>query len=46
MAANQVGKTWSAGMEVAMHATGIYPDWWTGRRWDRATTGWVAGITG
>lgn len=46
MAANQVGKTWSAGMEVAMHATGQYPDWWQGRRWDRATTGWVAGITG
>lgn len=46
MAANQVGKTWSAGMEVAMHATGNYPEWWTGRRWDRATVGWVAGITG
>jgi phage terminase large subunit-like protein len=46
MAANQVGKTWSAGMEVAMHATGIYPDWWQGRRWDRPITAWCAGITG
>ena len=46
MAANQVGKTWSAGMEVAMHATGLYPAWWTGRRFDRETVGWVAGITG
>jgi len=46
MAANQVGKTWSAGMEVAMHATGLYPEWWQGRRWDRPITAWCAGITG
>jgi phage terminase large subunit-like protein len=46
MAANQVGKTWSAGMEVACHATGQYPDWWTGRRFDKETVGWCAGITG
>lgn len=46
MAANQVGKTIAAGFEVAMHATGRYPDWWTGRRWDRPTVGWAAGVTG
>lgn len=46
MAANQVGKTVAAGFEVAMHATGVYPDWWTGRRWDRAIVGWAAGVTG
>lgn len=46
MAANQVGKTWAAGFELAMHATGIYPDWWAGRRWDRAIVGWAAGVTG
>jgi len=46
MAANQVGKTWAAGFELAMHATGIYPDWWTGRRWDRPIVGWAAGVTG
>lgn len=45
-AANQVGKTWSCGMEVAYHATGLYPDWWTGRRFNRPTVGWVAGVTG
>lgn len=32
MAANQVGKTFCAGMETAMHATGRYPDWWKGHR--------------
>ena len=46
MAANQVGKTWSAGMEVAMHLTGIYPDWWRGRTFDRPITAWCAGVTG
>jgi phage terminase large subunit-like protein len=45
MAANQVGKTWCAGFEIAMHATGIYPEWWTGRRWDRPTVGWSASVT-
>src|SRR5262249_33508438 len=46
MAANQSGKTLAGGMEVAMHATGRYPDWWKGRRFDRPTVGWVAGVTG
>lgn len=35
MAANQVGKSTSAGYEVALHATGEYPSWWTGLRFDR-----------
>src|SRR5579863_7767639 len=43
MAANQVGKTWAAGFELAMHATGQYPDWWVGRRWNRPIVGWAAG---
>lgn len=46
MAANQVGKTLSAGAEVSMHATGRYPDWWEGKRFDRPIVGWFAGITG
>ncbi len=29
-----------------MHATGRYPAWWEGRRWDSPTIGWVAGVTG
>ena len=32
MAGNQLGKTWAGAFEVAMHATGRYPEWWTGRR--------------
>jgi len=46
MAANQVGKTWSAGFETAMHLTGRYPDWWQGHTWDRPVAGWAAGVTG
>lgn len=46
MAGNQLGKTIAAGFEVAMHATGLYPDWWDGRRWDRPIVGWAAGVTG
>ena len=46
IAANQVGKTWCAGAEVAMHLTGKYPEWWTGVRIDHAPTFWVAGVTG
>lgn len=46
MAGNQLGKTLAAGMEIAMHATGIYPDWWDGKRFDKPTHGWAAGVTG
>ena len=46
MAGNQLGKTLCASMEVAMHLTGRYPDWWTGRRWGRPVIGWAAGVTG
>ena len=42
MAGNQLGKTWAGAYEVAMHVTGRYPDWWTGRRFPRATR-WMVG---
>lgn len=45
MAGNQLGKTWSAGMEFAMHLTGQYPDWWVGAVFDAETTGWAASET-
>jgi phage terminase large subunit-like protein len=44
-AANQSGKTLAGARETAMHATGRYPDWWQGRRFDKPTVGWVAGTT-
>lgn len=41
-AGNQLGKTLSAGAEVAMHVTGRYPAWWAGRRF-RKGNHWLAG---
>jgi Terminase large subunit, T4likevirus-type, N-terminal len=46
MAANQIGKTLAGGMETAMHATGRYPDWWKGKRFDAPTVGWACGVSG
>ena len=45
-AGNQNGKTFAGGMEAAYHLTGIYPDWWEGRRWDRPVIAWASSDTG
>lgn len=41
MAGNRIGKTQSAAMEVAIHATGLYPDWWTGKRFTKPVQVWT-----
>jgi phage terminase large subunit-like protein len=46
IAGNQLGKTWSAGFETAMHLTGRYPDWWEGAVFDSPIAAWAAGVTG
>ena len=45
MAGNQLGKTYSAAAECAYHLTGLYPDWWKGKRFNRAVRGLAAGVT-
>lgn len=45
MAGNQLGKTLCAAAESAMHLTGLYPDWWDGKRFDHPTTAWAASVT-
>ncbi len=45
-AGNQLGKTLAGSMECAFHATGDYPDWWEGTRFDRPTVQWVCGVSG
>ena len=45
MAANRVGKSVSGALESAYHATGLYPEWWKGRRFDTPTSGWAIGST-
>jgi len=45
-AGNRCGKSETGAFKAACHATGKYPDWWEGIRFDRPTKGWVAGTTG
>lgn len=45
MAANRVGKSVSGALESAYHATGLYPSWWKGRRFDGPTEGFALGST-
>lgn len=46
IAANRAGKTEAGGYEVALHLTGEYPEWWDGRRFDRAVKVLASGDTG
>lgn len=43
LAGNRTGKTMCGGAAVAIHTTGRYPKWWTGRRFLGPTDWWVAG---
>jgi phage terminase large subunit-like protein len=43
---NQGGKSLAGGAETAMHLTGRYPTWWTGRRFAGPVQAWALGITG
>lgn len=46
LAANRVGKTEGVGgYELTLHLTGLYPDWWEGRRFDQPVRCWAAGDT-
>lgn len=43
MAGNQLGKTVAGGMEMAIHATGLYPSWWDGKVFDHPVRCWAGG---
>lgn len=46
MAGNRVGKSFGiGGYETALHLTGIYPEWWEGRRFLDPVDWWAAGDT-
>lgn len=44
-AGNQNGKSFCVGAEASYHLTGLYPDWWDGRRFDHPTVVWASGET-
>lgn len=43
MAANRVGKTVAGAYELNCHLTGLYPEWWVGRRFTRPIRAWACG---
>lgn len=45
IAANRAGKTVAGAYEITCHATGIYPDWWDGKRFDEPCSIWACGDT-
>lgn len=45
-AGNQLGKTISGAAEMAYHLTGLYPEWWKGRRWSKPINAWAGGPSG
>jgi len=47
MAANRIGKSEGIGAyEVSLHATGLYPTWWKGKRFSQPIKAWACGSTG
>lgn len=45
-AGNQLGKSEAGAVEMAYHLTGLYPDDWMGRKWERPIKAWAAGESG
>ncbi len=45
MAANRIGKSFCGAMEMAIHLTGEYPEWWTGRKFTRGINAWAGGAS-
>lgn len=43
-AGNRVGKTVAAAYELTLHLTGLYPDWWEGKRFTTCNHWWVCGV--
>jgi phage terminase large subunit-like protein len=43
---NRSGKTYAGSYEDVLHLTGLYPDWWEGKRFDHPTNGWSCGDIG
>ena len=42
LAGNRTGKTYCGCVEDAIHLTGVYPDWWTGHKFNHPIVAWVA----
>lgn len=45
MAGNRVGKSELGAYELTCHATGKYPKWWNGKKFNRPVAAWIGGDT-
>jgi phage terminase large subunit-like protein len=45
VAANRTGKTMTLLLELVFHATGEYPEWWNGTRFDHAPKMWIVSMS-
>ena len=45
MAANRIGKSYCGAAELAYHCTGLYPKWWSGRRFTQPIVAWAGGVS-
>ena len=45
MAANRIGKSYCGSAEMAFHLTGLYPNWWKGRKYRQPITAWCGGVS-
>jgi phage terminase large subunit-like protein len=45
MTANQIGKSTIGAYICAVHLTGLYPDWWEGKRYNKPLYAWAAGVS-
>jgi phage terminase large subunit-like protein len=45
MCANQIGKSTAGAYITACHLTGLYPEWYTGHRFDHPVYIWAAGVS-
>jgi phage terminase large subunit-like protein len=45
IAANRAGKTVAGSYEMYLHLTGLYPEWWEGKRFNRPIRAWAVGKT-
>lgn len=46
LAGNQTGKTSTGLCELYWHCSGLYPEWWTGKRFKKPITAWLCGDRG
>jgi len=45
MAANRIGKSFCGSMELSYHLTGLYPEWWEGRKYNLPIIAWAGGVS-